>query len=319
MCYFCNNHIFNADEFFIKNKNKARRYIVDNDGETDEAYALTIRDNKSNENPFVQIEDLPSNINELISTTDVVSAIIPRAEITITNYVITISIECEYLRIIPKIISTKKKTLLLSNTINIETNDISDIYNLEITNCNIKRLNNINNIEYLLLSGCNYLESINNIKNVGQIEINSCPKLYNIGNVSNTRKLEIDDCKKLVSYDNLTIREIYNCDNLMKILNYYRHISIVNNSYYVIHGNEMLAEPEINYNKVINGIQKIEELWKLRKFVKFCNTKEFTKWFWAPPREYWAPELQNDSWYAGIGGRWDMKNIEKTSSSMSDN
>ena len=289
MCYFCENQYMNIDEYIQSNLDRFQH-------QDDESMILRIETSKKQleyeNNQYNMI--LNDETNFLFEETKSFSFI------SIYEPVVSLRIQCPYLVKLP-ILMTKKR-LVLNPTFckslkDISFNDYETLpISLIINNCGIKTLE-ISNIRYLEIDDCDNLEEITKLNNIYGVHIDNCKNISNIIEVNNITELCINRCKKLISNVKLTrnIKNIKKTDNLMKFINVLDGLENKEKSQYRRYYTHN-SYKDYDYNEIVTGINRIVQQWKLRKFVKLCESRDFNEYFYHPEH---------------LGGQWHFTSIKR--------
>jgi hypothetical protein len=308
MCHFCEIKSFNIADYIQSNQDRLKTYA-------DGRQTLEILPLNEVPNEHINISELPKNIDILISETnplvfydDKISNVYltifqSRTEVddddieTPINY--RLYIQCLDITEIPEIITDK--------TLEIDLTHCEKLVNLTYTPCvsneqkitigitqsGIKKVN-VRNIEQITIYLCNELEQIDNLSNINNVSIDANDKLRTINTVQDVNKLSINACYRLISCNTIYIYKI-NSSNLMLLLNLYRCIMKHGNKYYMCNKENYYID-QIYYDKFIKGLNRLAQQWKLRKFVKLCESREFNEYFYHPQH---------------LGGQWHFNSIKR--------
>jgi len=313
MCRFCEIKSFNIADYIQSNQDRLKTYA-------DGRQTLEILPLDEIPNEPISISELPTNIDTLISETNPLIFYEVFNTHKISNVYLTIFqnrsdddddddderpinyrlyIQCLDITEIPEIITDRALEFdfthceKLVNLIYSPSVSNEQKITIGITESGIKNVN-VRNIEQITIYLCNELEQIDNLSNINYVSIDANDKLRTINTVQDVNKLTINACYRLISCNTIYIYKI-NSSNLMLLLNLYRCIMKHGNKYYMCN-NENYYIDQIYYDKFIKGLNRLAQQWKLRKFVKLCESREFNEYFYHPKH---------------LGGQWHFNSIKR--------
>jgi hypothetical protein len=119
--------------------------------------------------------------------------------------------------------SNKQLELELSYQCITYTNQLKNLYTLDLSFTNIEDVRLLGNIHYVYLRGCQNITDISPLKKVFKLDLSDCKNIINVDPLENVHYLDLSntniiDINKLVNVHTLKIN---NCKNIKNINNYF--------------------------------------------------------------------------------------------------